>query len=78
MVKKKTDKPTNKSNPPVPKPKPELKKPVIVFYKNTAKSGWQMYPTVCFNKEVAKKRVHTMTGSDLVKCIDVPEELQNG
>lgn len=74
----KTKSPTRKANKPVPAPKPELKKPVIVFYKNNEKGGWQLFPQICFNKDIAKKRVKTMVNSDLVKCLDVPEELQNG
>ncbi len=77
MAKKNTNVPTNKTNKPVPAPKPEMAKPVIAFYRNNAKSGWQMFPKVCFNKEVAKAKIKVMSGSDLVKCIDVPEELQN-
>jgi len=77
MAKKKEPVPTNKSNKPVPAAKPELRKPVIAFYKNSEKSGWQMFPRVCFNKDIAKSRIKVMTGKEIVKCIDVPEELQN-
>jgi len=78
MAKKKEPVPTNKSNKSVPAAKPELRKPVIVFYKNNQKSGWQMHSQVCFNKETAKAKVKMMTGSEIIKCIDVPEELING
>ena len=78
MDKPKDHVPTNKSNKPVLPPKPETKKPVIAFYKNTDKSRWVLFPQICHNEKIAKQRVHTMTGSEKVKCIDVPEDLQNG
>ena len=53
-------------------------KPVIAFYKNSPKSGWQMYPQVCHNETAAKARIAIASGTDIVKCIDVPEDLQNG
>ncbi len=53
-------------------------KPVIAFYKNSPKSGWQLYPDVCHNETAAKARIAIASGSDIVKCIDVPEDLQNG
>jgi len=78
MDKSKKDVPTKNAVQHVPKPKPEIKKPVIVFYKNTEKSRWVLFPQICHNEKIAKQRVHTMTGSEKVKCIDVPEDLQNG
>lgn len=59
------------------KEKKPVKKPVIAFYKNSAKSGWQLFDKVCFNEDQAKDRIRVMSGSEIVKCIDVPEELQN-
>ena len=58
--------------------KVEPKKPVIAFYKNTEKSRWVLFPQICHNEKIAKQRIHTMTGSEKVKCLDVPEDLQNG
>jgi len=78
MSPEKKNAPKQAKNPPVVKPKPEIKKPVIVFYKNTDKSRWVLFPQICHNEKIAKQRVHTMTGSEKVKCIDVPEDLQNG
>ena len=60
------------------KEKKPVKKPVIAFYKNSPKSGWQLFDKVCFNEDQAKDRIRVMSGSEIVKCIDVPEELQNG
>jgi len=77
MAKKEEPVPTNKANKPVAPAKPELRKPVIVFYKNNQKSGWQMYSQVCFNKDQAKAKIKVMTGSEIIKCIDVPEDLLN-
>ncbi len=75
------EKPIDKSTPvkgEAPKVKPDVRKPVIAFYKNTEKSRWVLFPQICHNEKIAKQKVFTMTGSEKVKCIDVPEELQNG
>ena len=77
MSEEKKTTPKDYSKPKEKNPKSEPKKPVIAFYKNTEKSDWILFPQVCYNEKAAKKKVHVMTGSELVKCIDVPEELQN-
>ncbi len=77
MVKKKDHVPTNKLNKPVPPPNPKDRKPVIAFYRNSAKSKWVLFPQICLNEKTAKLKVHTMTGSNMVSCIDVPKELQD-
>ncbi len=59
-------------------PKTEPKKPVITFYKNTEKSEWVLYPQVYPNEKTAKEQIRINAGAEIVKCIDVPEELQNG
>lgn len=77
MSTKKRNAPKPTKNPPVVKAKPEIKKPVIAFYKNAEKSRWVLFPQICHNEKIAKQRIHTMTGSEKVKCLDVPEDLQN-
>jgi len=77
MSEKKDDTTKKYPLPKVKTPKTEPKKPVITFYKNTEKSDWILFPQVCYNEKSARQKVQVMTGSELVKCIDVPEELQN-
>ncbi len=77
MIDKKTDDKFTPVKDGAPKVKPDIRKPVIAFYKNTEKSRWVLFPQICHNEKIAKLRIHTQTGSEKVKCIDVPEELQN-
>ena len=59
------------------KEKPVIRKPVIAFYKNTDKSGWQMFPQVCLNEEIAKHRIDALCDPAKVSFLEVPEDLQN-
>jgi len=57
--------------------KPVVRKPVIAFYKNTEKSGWQIFPQVCLNEEIARHRIDALCAPAKVSFIEVPEDLQN-
>jgi len=71
-------KPTKYARPKAKPFEPGEKKPVIAFYRNTEKSGWQLFPEICYNAKVAKRKIYIISHSEIVKCMDLPEDLQDG